>query len=81
MAELQIHRTMAKLRGSQTYQLVTWALVGSMELGLWGTPIGSIELEDEYSNIGLSSDPDGLSILQEEVEEMLVLYLVQGLET
>ena len=80
MAELQIHRTMAKLRGSQTYQLVTWALVGSMELGLWGTPIGSIELEDEYSSIGQSFGPDELSILLAEAEGMQVLRLGQGLE-
>ena len=63
------------------YQLVRVVLGDSRELVLWETPTASTELEDEYSNIGLSSDPDGLSILQEEVEEMLVLCLVLDLVT
>ena len=38
-------------------------------------------LANECNNIDPSSDPSELSILQEEVEEMLVLCLVRGLET
>lgn len=52
-----------------------------MELVLWGTPTVSIGSGDGYSNIDPNSDPDGLSNLQGEAEEMLVLHLVPGLVT
>jgi hypothetical protein len=63
------------------FLLVRVVLEGSRELVLWETPTASTESVDVCSNIGLSSDPDELSILRGEVEEMLVLCLVPDLVT